>query len=369
MKKFFFPADSKKRKTGIRLAGIALTALLLVSAFAWSAGLIGQRNTTRTFLENTPDSFPAGYRRAHGKGICFEGTFHASGNAVPLSIAQVFGQKDVPAVGRFSLGTGNPHAPDNSSRTVSMALMLTSADGEQWRMKLNNKPFFGTRDAVGFLKQIEAFKPDPTTGKPNPEKVAAFLKEYPEAKKSMEYDAKAPWTKSFAGSEYYVINAFLLIDSNGKEHPVRWSMRPHAPFVSMSAEERKKAGPNYLFDELKKRLEKAPLYWDLVLTIAEPGDPVNDPSQQWPANRKQIIAGTLEVNRVFDQAEGGCRDINFDPTLVPKGIALSDDPVLAARAGIYSHSYNDRVREIGYGKATDAVGKPKKTTLKTNNDE
>ena len=46
-----------------------------------------------------------------------------------------------------------------------------------------------------------------------------------------------------------------------------------------------------------------------------------------------------------------------DPTLVPPGIELSDDPVLAARAGIYSQSYNARLREIGFGKATDAVGK------------
>lgn len=365
MKIKFFLTDFEKRKTPIILTGIALIALVLVLTFTWLAGLIGQRITTKTFLSNTPESFPAGYRRAHGKGICFEGTFHASGDAVELSVAQVFEQKKVPAIGRFSLGSGNPYAPDNSSRTVSMALMLTSNDGEQWRMKLNNKPFFVTRDAVGFLKRVEAFKPQPKTGKPDPKKIAAFLKEYPEAKKFMEYDAKAPWTKSFAGSEYYVINAFLLIDSSGKEHPVRWSMRPHAPFVSMNAEEREKAGPNYLFDELKKRLEKAPLYWDLVLTIAEPGDPVNDPSRQWPANRKQIIAGTLEVNRVYDQEEGGCRDINFDPTLVPKGIALSDDPVLAARAGIYSHSYNDRVREIGYGKATDAVGKSKKDDSKS----
>ncbi|MEX7540307.1 catalase, partial [Acinetobacter baumannii] len=38
-------------------------------------------------------------------------------------------------------------------------------------------------------------------------------------------------------------------------------------------------------------------------------------------------------------------------------IELSDDPVLAARAAIYSQSYNARLREIGFGKATDAVGK------------
>ncbi|MNC76462.1 Catalase-related peroxidase precursor [compost metagenome] len=69
-----------------------------------------------------------------------------------------------------------------------------------------------------------------------------------------------------------------------------------------------------------------------------------------------MVAGTLEVTSVRDQREGGCRDINFDPTLVPSGIALSNDPVLAARAGIYSHSYNQRLREIAFGRATDAIG-------------
>lgn len=74
-------------------------------------------------------------------------------------------------------------------------------------------------------------------------------------------------------------------------------------------------------------------------------------------DRKEVIAGTLEVKNVTDQVNGACRDINFDPTLVPPGIELSDDPVLAARAAIYSQSYNARLREIGFGKATDAVGK------------
>ncbi|WP_430962103.1 hypothetical protein [Pseudomonas putida] len=41
---------------------------------------------------------------------------------------------------------------------------------------------------------------------------------------------------------------------------------------------------------------------------------------------------------------------------MPSGIELSNDPVLAARAGIYSHSYNARLREIALGKATDAIG-------------
>ena len=77
---------------------------------------------------------------------------------------------------------------------------------------------------------------------------------------------------------------------------------------------------------------------------------MNDPSQPWPKDRKEVIAGTLEVKNVTDQVNGACRDINFDPTLVPPGIELSDDPVLAARAAIYSQSYNARLREIDLAK-------------------
>ncbi len=150
---------------------------------------------------------------------------------------------------------------------------------------------------------------------------------------------------------------FILRAANGQEQPVRWSMRPHSKFISLTKEQRDQADHDFLFKDIKKRLAEGPLYWDLVLQLAEPGDPVNDPSQPWPKDRKEVIAGTLEVKNVTDQVNGACRDINFDPTLVPPGIELSDDPVLAARAAIYSQSYNARLREIGFGKATDAVGK------------
>ncbi|KQR93951.1 catalase [Chryseobacterium sp. Leaf180] len=364
MKKNSLAAYLKAKRILFIIIGITLISGTLLLAFAWTAGLIGGRTTTETFLQDTPKTYPAGYRRAHGKGICFEGTFRASGNAMPYSVARVFAQQNVPVIGRFSLGSPDPYAPDNSTRTVSMAALLTADDGEQWRMKLNNEPFFATRTPEGFLEQVDAYKPVAKTGAPDPVKVAAFLKKHPEAQKYMQWDATAPWTRSFAGAQYNVINSFILIDAEGKKQAVRWSMRPHAPFTSWSVSQRKQASHDFLFEDLRNRLKKGPLYWDLVLTLAEPGDPVNDPSQVWPESRRQIIAGTLEVSQVFDQTEGGCRDVNFDPTRVPKGIALSDDPVLAARAGIYSHSHSDRVREIGYGKATDAVGKSQKETIR-----
>lgn len=338
----------------LRILSIAMALLL---AFAWAGGLVGPGTTTKEFLGDSLENFPPGYRRAHGKGICFSGTFQTSGAAALLSTSRIFLPGKIPAVGRFSIGTVDPHAADNSTATVSMALMLVGDDKSQWRMKLNNEPYFATHDAEGFLAQVEAFEPAAGTGQPSPDKVAAFFHKYPEARKYVEREANATWPASFSGAEYNSINAFVLIAADGKRQPVRWSMRPRAALAPLSKEAHAQASHDFLFDEITQRVSMAPVYWDLVFQLAEIGDPVNDPSQPWPSNRKELIAGTLEINQVVEQTRGECRDINFDPTLVPPGIALSDDPVLAARAGIYSQSYNARLREIGFGKATDAVGK------------
>lgn len=346
-----------KTRALLAFASIGSIAFALTSAFAWSAGLIGRPVTTETFLKNVPDDFPAGYRRAHGKGLCFAGSFKPTTDAKALSTATVFSSGEIYALGRFSFGGGNPHAPDLAGRTQAMALMLTGDDGDQWRMKLNNIPYFVTRDTEGFLARGAAFKPEPSTGQPDPAKVDAFLKAYPEAAKFLAWEKQAQWSGSFAGETFNVVNAFVFTNADGKRTAVRWSLVPHQPFVPLTDEIKATAGPNYLFDDLKTRIAQGPLYWDVVAQLAEVGDPVDDPSQPWPESRRKVTLGTLTVTEVSDQTNGACRDVNFDPTQVPAGIGLSNDPVLKARAGIYAHSYNARVREIGYGRATDAVGK------------
>lgn len=346
------------RRVAFAFAGIGVITLGLASAFAWSAGLIGRPVTTSTFLANVPEDFPAGYRRAHGKGICFSGTFTPTTQAVSLSSATVFSSGEIPALGRFSFGGGNPTAPDLAGRTQSMALMLTGKDGDQWRMKLNNIPFFATRDADGFLARGAAFRPDPATGEPDPAKVEAFLKAYPEAANYLAWEKQAPRSASLAGETYNVVNAFIFTNAQDQRSAVRWSLVPRQAFVPLTEEVKATAGPNYLLDDLRTRLKQGPLQWDIIAQIAGDGDPVDDPSQPWPDSRQRVNLGTLTVRDVSDQTTGACRDVNFDPTLVPAGMALSNDPVLKARAGIYAHSYNARVREVGYGLATDAVGKP-----------
>lgn len=339
----------------------AVPAILVIAgslalAFAWSAGKVGDQPTSQALINSAKD-FPAGFRRAHGKGMCFAATFRPTGNARPLSSAHVFNQSEVPVNGRFSIGTGSPFAADASTKTVSMALLMQTDDGQQWRMAMNNQPYFATKDAQGFLDMQKALAADPATGKPNEQRVASFLKQHPETKKFLVQAEQAPTPASFAGAAFNGVNAFYLVAADGRHTAVRWTMRPHEDFVALPGEQRNQVGDNYLFDELQRRLNEKPLYWDLVLQLAQPGDPVDDPSEPWPESRQRVVAGTLEVSRISEQSQGECRDVNYDPTIVPAGIEVSKDPILSARSAAYSHSFNLRERDIGYGRATDAVGK------------
>jgi hypothetical protein len=69
------------QKTWGALAAIAVVAGTLASAFAWTAGWLGSRTVSQALVGETPKPFPPGFRRAHGKGICFAGTFTPNGSA------------------------------------------------------------------------------------------------------------------------------------------------------------------------------------------------------------------------------------------------------------------------------------------------
>ncbi|KRG43808.1 catalase [Stenotrophomonas pictorum JCM 9942] len=354
------PPPVKRRHRWLPLAGIAGIAGLGAVAFAWSAGWIGssQRLTASTFI-NTIEATGArhpGFRRAHSKGICVTGTFQGTAEGAALSKARVFSQTAVPVLGRMSIGGGDPHGADAAARVRSMALQLRSDDGQEWRMAMNSFPFFAVPSAAAFLEQTRAQIPDPATGKPDPAKMAVFLDKYPQARRFQAWAKSAPWSSSWANTAYNGIHSFRFINAAGDTQPVRWSMRPQAPFVEMDKAQRAQAPLDYLAEELGQRLAAGPVRWDMQVSLPEPGDAIDDPSQPWPENRQQVTVGTLTLLQWQPQADGACRDLNFDPLILPTGVEASDDPILAARSAVYAKSFDRREREIASGKAIQATG-------------
>jgi catalase len=152
-----------------------------------------------------------------------------------------------------------------------------------------------------------------------------------------------PPSTSFGNAAYYGIDAFRAIDASGATRDVRWSVVPESEY--MPVEKQQTAKHDFLDDELRGRLQNGPLRWHLVLTVAQPGDVTNDATVAWPADRERIDAGTLVVERESAQSDGDCRDINFNPTVLPNGLKISDDPLLTARSSAYSVSFNRRTHE------------------------
>lgn len=339
------------------LAAIAAIVVALAAAFGWAAGWLGtQRLTAPRLVDAIEGGKPyPGFRRAHSKGVCVTGYFEPSAQAATLSRARVFAQARTPVLGRLSIAGGDPYALDAQARVRSLALQLKTDDGQEWRTAMNSFPFFVVATPAGFHAQLLASRPDPATGKPDPAKMAAFLARYPEAKRFQAWAKSAPWSSSWANTAYNGVNAFRFIDARGRERFVRWSMEPEATFEPLSDAERQHADPDYLAGELRARLARGPLRWHLVVTEAAPGDPIDDASREWPDDRPRHVAGTLVLAHSEPQAGGPCRDVNYDPTVVPDGIALSADPILAARAAAYAVSFNRREREIAHGQAPRAA--------------
>jgi catalase len=288
---------------------------------------------------------PRGHRRNHSKGVCFTGSFQASGEGTAYSTAPMLKEGSYPVIGRFAIAVGDPNASDLMGRVESMAIRVTAPDGQQWRSGMNNSPVFVVSTPAEFYALTKTQEINPKTGKPHPEATAQFFATHPKSQAFADWAKSAPWTGSWANVTYNSLNAFRFVDAEGNTHLVRWSMVPTVPAIPVSRATLATEGPDFLARDLVQRIAQGPLTWDLVVTLAAPADPSDDATIAWPADRPRLSLGKLVIDRTQDEADGPCRDYNYDPTILPTGIAISDDPLLPARSATYAKSFDLRTAE------------------------
>ena len=324
------------------LALIAAFVVAVAAAFAYTAGWFSPQRLTPGKLVDAfapPSGAALGHRRNHAKGICFTGVFEANGAGSELSQAPVFVRGQYPVLGRFNLGTANPDAADATVRVRGLGLRISTPDGQQWRSAMINAPVFPVSTPQIFYELLRA------EGSKEANAVATFAAANPEFAPFGDWAKNGPWTGSYAEERYNSLNSFVFVDGSGAEHVVRWSLLPAAQPVAVSTDELAKRGPNFLEQEIAQRVAGAPQRWTMVVTVANPGDPTADPTKAWPADRRSIEVGTLVAQQVEAEPDGPCRDINFDPTVLPSGMRTSDDPFPAARSAAYAKSYDLRTAE------------------------
>lgn len=336
------------------IGGIAAS---LVLAFLWAAGWIGPRRISggdvTAALEYSTGKAQPGYRRAHAKGMCFSGSFNANGAGGTVSTASALAKGAYPVIGRFSVAGGNPLATDGRNVFHSMALALKTPDGQEWRMAMDHTPIFPVADAAGFIALQRTTRPDPATGKPDPAAMKALIGRYPSVKAFQDYLKAAVLPSSFANATYYSINAFTMTNRSGHTRFVRWHFAPDTPLTGLDKAHLNQLPRDALFKEMIARTAKGPSRWHLILTPANAGDRTDNATVAWTGPHTALDAGILTIDKVLPEETGPCRDLNFDPTILPSGIGLSDDPLLSARSKTYSSSFT---RRAGEGPHPSAIG-------------
>lgn len=284
-----------------------------------------------------------GERRNHTKGICALGEFVGSPEAIPYSRSALFSGKAVPVVARFSLSGGNPKAPDTAKSARGMALEFRLPDGGKQHMTMLNTPVFGAMQPQSFLDLMVATRPDPATGKPDPEKIKAYKATHPDNRPQAEFLEKNNPPASYATSAYSGIHTFKFINRQNKTTLVRWRFVPQDGEQRLSDDELKSSPPNFLEPALIDRTRRGPVRWDMMVSIGEPGDPQDNPTLAWPDTRRQFKAGTLSISSAMPQKGGECEKINFDPLVMADGIAPTNDPILLFRSPAYAVSFAKRL--------------------------
>jgi catalase len=283
-----------------------------------------------------------GMRAVHAKGRLCAATFTATPEAADLSRAAHLQGDAIRAHVRFSNGAGVPHGRDTENDGRGFSVKFYLPNGGTTDIVALTLPIFFVRTPEDFLAFTRARKPDPESGKPDMEKIGAYLEKHPEALPAIQFQLGSPPPASYLSLRYHAIHAYRFEDVEGNARFGRYHWEPEAGVEQLERDDLENLGDDYLQDDLADRLEKGPAGFRLEVELAEEGDPTNDPTAAWPEDRERVVIGRLEITGLANDREQGDDILVMDPTRVTDGIECSDDPILDARSKAYSVSVQRR---------------------------
>jgi catalase len=280
-----------------------------------------------------------GFRANHAKGVVVEGSFKASPGAAQLSRASLFDGRTIPVTVRFSDTGGLPNVPDGSAdaNPHGMAIKFHLPGGADTDMVIVSLKFFLVGTGEEFRDLLLAIIASPADA-PKPTKFDQFTASHPSVLKAL---ATVSTPDSFADEEYYGLDAFIFVAKDGRKQAVRYVMVPEK-VVHLTPEEGGRKSPDFLIEDLPRRIAQKPVVFHLNAQLAAPGDQTKDPSQPWPDTRKVVELGVLTLDKPVADSLAAQKKLLFMPTQLTDGIELSDDPLPVVRAGAYAVSFSRR---------------------------
>lgn len=261
-----------------------------------------------------------GFRPAHAKGVMLSGVFTPSPDATSLTRAAHASSASTPVTVRFSNSTGLPNLPDNDPNADPRGCAIRFHLGEHAHTDIvsHSTDGFPTRTGQEFLEFLRAL----AAGDP-----ASFLKTHPAALAFVQTPKPSP--ASFAKEAYFGVTAMRFTNKDGVVRHGRYRIVPEA-----GVEHAEGKDPNYLFDELDRRIAQGPISFNVKVQIAAENDVVDDATIHWPEDRPVMDLGAIALTSKAPDDDTHKRII-FDPIPRLDGIEPSDDPLLELRAAVY----------------------------------
>jgi catalase len=285
-----------------------------------------------------------GVRAVHAKGVVLEGTFTPSPSAASLSKAEHLQKKKtpIPTTIRFSDSTGLPAIPDTdpAASPLGMAVKFHLPSGSKTDIvvhSFNGFPVATAAELRDLFLAIGATK----TEDPKPTALDTFLSSHPAAKSFLEASKPAP--ASYATLPYFGVNAFKFTNAKKATTFGRYQLQPIAGEEFLTKEQLSTMGPDYLTDEIRERVRRAPIKFKLLIQVAAQDDKIDDPSIAWPDTRKKVELGTITITKTVADSQIAEKKLLFLPgTLVP-GIEAAD-PMIGERSAAYIVSLSRRAQ-------------------------
>ena len=86
---------------------------------------------------------------------------------------------------------------------------------------------------------------------------------------------------------------------------------------------------------MKDRLSRGPIEFRIMVQLANPGDPTDDPCARWPADRQTIEFGKIVLDKLKMNDADEQKQLIFDSVPRVPGIDASADPLIELRASVY----------------------------------
>jgi catalase len=311
---------------------ITLAMLLITTPAAFADNIETASDGINTFEKLF--GVTEGKRRNHTKGFCFSATLSPKNKKIQQYSNSNLFTENANVVGRFSHKGGKYLAADNKPGEYGMGLSITTASNESHLMSMNTLDFFPVATPEAFAQLMHAKVAGSAA-------VKAFKQKNKDLQRFKAHQAtKTKVLRPYEANTFNSINSFYLVNDEGKKTAVRWSFVPQQQQALVVT-----PAQDFLFDNLQKNLISNAVTWDMVITLANPEDDVDNAAIAWQGEHKKIIAAELNIKEIQSEQVGKCEQINFDPLVLSTGFAPSADPLLQARRNAYAVSFGRRLAE------------------------